>query len=212
MRIIKPSVKIEFPTDMATATQMLELVERAARLCYKSEGKMGPTYSENFLRSKIDAGHLSVTEHSLISMRVICDRGVSHEIVRHRLASYSQESTRYCNYSKEQFGGEITVIEPCFWKRDSEQYTAWRLAISELEDIYFMLLNGGATPQEARAVLPNSLKTELIFSMNFRELRHFLKLRLDKAAHPQMREVAALILKEVKALFPIIFDDFEVAE
>lgn len=129
--------------------------------------------------------------HEDISVKFICDRGVTHEIVRHRVASYCQESTRYCNYSKEGFGSEITVIEPCFWPEGSDLYWSWKNACLISEQCYFSLLKSGATPQEARSVLPNSLKTELIMTAPLMEWCHFFNLRMSPAAHPQMREVAS---------------------
>ena len=140
-------------------------------------------------------------------MRIICDRGVSHEIVRHRIASYSQESTRYCNYSKEKFGNELTFIKPLFWDENTTEYRLWCESMKQIEDSYIQLIDLGASPQEARSVLPNSLKTEIVVTMNLREWRHFLKLRTSSRAHPQMREVACLILNEFHNQIPIIFED-----
>lgn len=133
--------------------------------------------------------------HGWKSIKFICDRGVSHEIVRHRDASFAQESTRYCNYSKEKFGNEITVIKPSFYEYvdnvyDKIGYGYWIEAMEEAEKQYFNLLNLGSTPQEARSVLPNSLKTEIIMTARFKEWAHFFELRCDKTAHPQMRELA----------------------
>ena len=147
------------------------------------------------------------SNHRAFTVKFICDRGVSHEIVRHRMASYCQESTRYCNYGKGKFGEEITVIEPCFWPEGSDLYWAWKNACLISEQCYFSLLKSGATPQEARSVLPNSLKTEVVMTANIREWRHFLKLRCSPAAHPQMREVALILLDKVHALIPVCFDD-----
>ena len=146
-------------------------------------------------------------EHCSFTVKFICDRGVSHEIVRHRLASYCQESTRYCNYSKEGFGSEITVIMPCFLDKDSTAYRHWFWACSQAEEAYFNMLNFGCSPQEARSVLPNSLKTEVVMTADIREWRHFLKLRCSPAAHPQMREVALILLEKVHELIPVCFDD-----
>ncbi len=131
--------------------------------------------------------------HSWYSFRITCDRGVSHELVRHRPASFAQESTRYCNYSKGQFGGQITVIEPCFFAPDTPPYHHWKAGCEAAEQAYFELLNDGCSPQQARTVLPNSLKTEIIMTATAAEWLIFLGLRMDKAAHPQMREVATQI-------------------
>lgn len=129
------------------------------------------------------------------------------ESVRHRMASYCQESTRYCNYGKGKFGEEITVIEPCFLEPGSRAYDYWRDACEGVEIRYFDMLAEGCTPQEARSVLPNSLKTEVVMTANIREWRHFLKLRCSPAAHPQMREVALILLDKVHWLIPVCFDD-----
>ncbi len=136
-------------------------------------------------------------EHGWKSIKFICDRGVSHEIVRHRDASFAQESTRYCNYSKDKFGNEITVIDPLMFSPDNEEgsverqkWLFWKEGIEASERAYFYLLDMGATAQEARSVLPNSLKTEIIMTARNYEWGHFFGLRCDKAAHPQMRELA----------------------
>ena len=141
--------------------------------------------------------------HEDVSVKFICDRGVSHEIVRHRPASFCQESTRYCNYTKGKFGGSITVIDPIFFDKDEERrdvdgsdfainkYDVWQTCMKNLEKAYNLLTELGATPQEARSVLPNSLKTELIMTAPLMEWCHFFNLRMSSAAHPQMREVAS---------------------
>lgn len=145
--------------------------------------------------------------HEDVSVRFVCDRGISHEIVRHRDASYCQESTRYCNYMKEKFGNEITVIQPCFFEKDSREYFIWERNMECCEKSYFDLLDCGCSPQQARCVLPNSLKTEIIMTANIREWRHFLELRCSKAAHPQMIEVACKVLTEFHLSIPVLFDD-----
>ena len=204
MKIIKPDVQFISPIDGAT---ILKRLEQCGRVCYKSEDKITEGSAEKFVAGIIKRGHEAVLEHCSFTVKFICDRGVSHEIVRHRMASYCQESTRYCNYSKEGFGSEITVIKPCFWPDDSDEMCEWRSAMRLTESHYFSLLQFGATPQEARSVLPNSLKTEVVMTANIREWRHFLKLRCSPAAHPQMREVALILLEKVHALIPICFDD-----
>lgn len=207
MNVIKPSAELLTPID---SEWVLRHLERAGRLCYKSEDKSDGTVvgSSKFLKDKITRGHESIIEHFSASVLFVCDRGVSHEIVRHRLASYSQESTRYCNYSKERFGREITVIEPCFADRwTPEQYKIWYNAMEAAERHYMHLLDTGVTPQEARAVLPNSLKTEIIMTANIREWRHFFKVRCAPEAHPQMREVANMALKLFREALPSLFED-----
>ena len=206
MKIIKPSAEVIAPTNVSPEA-LLRTIERAGRTCYKSEGKMTNDSAENFVMGIIRRGHESVLEHVSLTVRFICDRGVTHEIVRHRLASYSQESTRYCNYSNHKFGGEITVIEPLFFVPGSRSYERWKEACSDAEDAYFDLLEMGATPQEARSVLPNSLKTEIVMTANVREWRHFFKLRCSSAAHPQMQQVAQIALQKACDFIPVVFDD-----
>lgn len=204
MKIIEPYFEFflaENPIDI------LKRIETAGRVCYKSEGAIDKTSYQQFLKKIISSGHESVLEHEKATVRVICDRGVTHEIVRHRIASYSQESTRYCNYSQEKFGKELTFIKPCFWAEDDEAFTLWKEQMQMIEDSYNRLIALGASPQEARSILPNSLKTEIVMTMNFREWRHFFKLRTAKAAHPQMREIANKMLQEFETKFPILFDD-----
>lgn len=208
MKIIKPSFEI---LDKVDGIEMLKKIEIAGRTCYKSEDKITEDSCKKFVKSVIDNGHHSVLEHEKISVKVICDRGVTHEIVRHRLASYSQESTRYCNYSKDKFGGELTFIEPCFWNSgqepDNSKRRLWFELLNRVEKSYLELIELGASPQEARSVLPNSLKTEIVMTMNLREWRHFFTLRTSPKAHPQMQEIAKMMLAKFKELIPVMFDD-----
>lgn len=204
MKIIKPSIEI---LDKIDGDEILKKIEIIGRVCYKSEEKITSESSKKFVSNILKSGHESVIEHEKISVRFICDRGVSHEIVRHRIASYSQESTRYCNYSKDKFGKEITVIKPLFWDEDSREYKIWYEAMQHSEQAYQALIQMGAKPQEARSILPNSLKTEIVVTMNLREWRHFFKLRTAVNAHPQMREIACMALAKLKQEIPIIFDD-----
>lgn len=194
--------------------EMLEKIERIGRVCYKSEDKIKDGSAETFIAGIIKRGHESVIEHESISVRFICDRGVSHEIVRHRIASYSQESTRYCNYSNEKFGEQITCIDIASGfkydlnkENDRKKYDVWINAISAAEKSYFKMMELGATPQEARSVLPNSLKTEIVVTMNLRGWRNFFKLRTSKAAHPQFREVACMLLQIFAQDYPVFFED-----
>ena len=206
MRIINASYKIETPIDGA---EILKRIEKAGRTCYKSEDRITEESAKSFVQKLIERGHESVLEHASITVRFICDRGISHEIVRHRIASFSQESTRYCNYSGDKFGSELTFIKPCFWEEWTLAYKQWSLAVSFAEKEYFALLDCGCTPQEARSVLPSSIKTEVVMTANLREWRHFLKLRTAKAAHPQMRELTVPLLKELQERIPVVFDDIK---
>mgnify|MGYP000842044872 FL=1 len=144
MKIIKPDVQFITPIDGAT---ILKRLEQCGRVCYKSEDKITEGSAEKFVAGIIKRGHEAVLEHCSFTVKFICDRGVSHEIVRHRMASYCQESTRYCNYSKDGFGNEITVIEPCFWDKNSlagkVKMDCWRIAMRDAEDAYFALLDEG---------------------------------------------------------------------
>lgn len=208
MKIIDASYEI---LTKVNGEQILKDIEKIGRTCYKSENKITEDSAKKFVGMLVKNGHEAMIEHSSITVKFICDRGVSHELVRHRLASFAQESTRYCNYSKDKFGNEITVIQPCFLdENDTVGCDLWRNMMIEAEKTYFAMLRWGFSPQEARSVLPNSLKTEITMTMNLREWRHFFKLRTDKAAHPQMRELAIPLLAEFKQLIPVVFDDIEV--
>ena len=206
MKIIEPSVEL---VDDFDAAAIMKKIERAGRVCYKSEGNIKDDSAEKFIRGIIKRGHESVIEHAAVSFKIICDRGVTHELVRHRIASYSQESSRFCDYSAGKFGGELTFIKPCFWQDDDANFKIWLASMEVAEKNYLALRAGGARPEEARSILPNSLKTEIFVTMNLRELRHFLKLRTAKAAHPQMREVALKIYKILAEKLPAIFDDIQ---
>ena len=204
MKIINPSFEI---LDELDGAAMLRKIEAAARTCYKSEGKITETSALTMVQNLIKRGHESPLEHEKVSVRIICDRGVSHELVRHRIASYSQESTRYCNYSHGKFGGELTFIKPCFWNEGGEMYKGWKAWVAASERIYLAAIEEGATPQEARCLLPNSLKTEIVVTMNLREWRHFFRLRAAPGAHPQMQEIARPLLAEFVQRIPVVFDD-----
>jgi thymidylate synthase (FAD) len=204
MKIINPSFEIIGNVD---GSAIVRHIEKCGRVCYKSEDRITDDSAEKFVAGIIQRGHEAVLEHASVTVKFICDRGVSHEIVRHRLASFCQESTRYCNYSSDKFGSEITVIRPCFTDENEMGFNRWKSICEAAERSYFMLLDFGWSPQEARAVLPNSLKTEVVMTANLREWRHFLKLRTDNAAHPQMREMARPLLCTMQELVPVVFDN-----
>lgn len=207
MRIVFPSFEVLTPISPGGINE-LKFIELAARNCYKSEDMISEDGSsaKKMVKMLIEKGHEAMIEHSFLSVRFICDRGVSHELVRHREASFAQESTRYCNYSKGKFGGEISCVPPV-WARNEDRLSDWKRQMEKAEDSYFLCLENGLTAQEARAVLPNSLKTEIIVSTNYREWRHILKLRTDKAAHPDMRSLMLPLLLHLQKEIPIIFDD-----
>lgn len=204
---------------------VLRQIEIAGRTCYKSESMITPDTSIVFVKNLIKHGHESVLEHQSISVKIICDRGISHELVRHRIASYSQESTRYCNYSKQN---ELTFIKPCFFSNMqignfSFEHNDFYLTTNEslwfdtmilCESRYLSMIENGCTPQEARSILPHSLKTEIVVTMNLREWRYFFKLRAAGTCgkpHPQMLEITIPMLNAFKKLLPVVFDDIIVS-
>ena len=213
MLLVKPSVEI-----MSVSLSALQLIEYAGRTCYKSEDKITEDSAPKFAEMILKRGHESVIEHASATVRFICDRGVTHEIVRHRLASYSQESTRYCDYQK----GHVAFIIP-LWCEDIEpgeyqllenpglcpESQGWFEAMEDAEMHYKNLRSRGWSPEQARSVLPNSLKTEIVMTANLREWRHFFRLRTSAAAHPQMREVARPLLMAMKDRVPVLFDDLK---
>lgn len=211
MLLVNPSAEI-----IAITPEPLKLIELAGRTCYKSEAKMTDESSKIFVASLIKNGHESVLEHASMTVRIVCDRGVTHEIVRHRIASYSQESTRYCDYN-----GYVTFIIPPWINVDAGVYTdiladsnigsasrAWLEAMLTAENSYKYLRAIGQKPERARSVLPNSLKTEIVITANFREWRHLFKLRISPAAHPQMQQVVRMIVTEACKKVDIVFNGF----
>jgi thymidylate synthase (FAD) len=212
MKIISSSFQIE---DEIDGKAILKKLEKAGRTCYKSEGLITEDSCNTFTSKIMNLNPESVLEHEKVTVRFSCDRGLSHELVRHRLASFSQESTRYCNYTKDKFGNEVTVISP-FVEKEYEGYYAayesWYRSCLAAEKSYFELLAVGIKPQIARSVLPNSLKTEIVVTANLREWKHILELRTAKAAHPQMRELMCPLLAEFRRLIPVIFDNVGTTE
>jgi thymidylate synthase (FAD) len=204
LKIIKQSYEI---ISEINGEEILEHIERCGRVCYKSEDKISTDSSKRFIQKLIDSGHESVIEHFNFTVLFVCDRGVMAELTRHRLASFSVESTRYCNYGKGKFGGEITVIEPCFWEKGNEKRDTWEALCTAAEAAYLCLIEHGAKPEEARSVLPQSLKTEVVMTANLREWRTILKQRCSKRAHPQMRELMLPLLYELHDDVPVVFDD-----
>lgn len=210
MQAIKPYTQIYKDFDRQ---KVLQKIEAAARTCYKSEGKIQEGSAAKLVAGLIKSGHEAMLEHASVTVKFVVDRGISHELVRHRLASFAQESTRYCNYSKDDFGSEITFIIPDYLEYKSEGWNIWKESMKQAEDAYFKMLDFGLSPQQARAVLPNSLKTEVVMTANLREWRHFFKLRAlgtTGKPHPQMLEVAVPLLEDMKNLIPVVFDDLVV--
>jgi len=209
LKVIEPSFEILTPISEG-GIEELKTIERIGRICYKSEDKISPdgVSAKKFVKMLIDRGHEAMIEHSQLSVLFVCDRGVSHELVRHRLCSFAQESTRYVNYSREDKAPEgIIFIKPCFLDEKSDKYREWLVACQDCEFWYLQAIKKGATPQEARTVLINSVKTEIVVTANLREWRTIFKLRCDQAAHPQMREIMMPLLAELKQRIPVVFDD-----
>lgn len=206
MKVIEPKVELLMPYNISNQ-EVGKFIETVGRTAYQSFDSTTKDSYERFNKMIMSKGHEAVVEHFNLTFKFTCDRGVTHELVRHRVASYCQESTRYCNYNKDKFDGEVTFIKPCFWKEDSDEYETWYIMQQASERCYLYLLEVGATPQEARSVLTNSLKTEIVMTANLREWRHFFQLRCDVAAHPQMQEVAKMALKICIDKFPLYFED-----
>lgn len=174
--------------------EMLNNIETAGRICYQSKSNYDIESGEKFVRMIIKMGHESVLEHGSLTFKIKTNRAIANEIVRHRMASYSQESTRYVKYDDIEF-----IPRVC--KPDA------KLTLKSIEEQYRSFIEYGYRPEDARDILPLCTATTLAMTMNFRELRHFLKLRLDRAAHPQIRELAAMILKMVREEYPVFVED-----
>lgn len=224
MRIIEPFADFMFPEDFEGSTKFpyLKRLEKIARTCYQSEGDICEGSDKKLIQKLLNKKHYPMFDHMHISVLAFCDRGVSHEIVRHRLAAYAQESTRYCNYSKKKFGNHITLIKPEWWPElptgefehkdlgrleNGHLYSEWARAMHQAEHSYLALLKQGYRPEQARSVLPNSLKTAIVMTYDFTIWRHFFQLRTPHAAHPQMRQIMKPLLRKFRENIPLIFDD-----
>lgn len=215
---IKPSYEIFLSK---TPEEMYKRIEQIGRTCYKSEDKVTDTSYNQFVRNLIKRGHEAMIEHESITVCFTMDRGVTHELVRHRIASFAQESTRYCNYNNDKFGSQIAVIDiedaikldPKMKHMDATTIKLileeWTHAMVDAEMHYLKMVDLGATPQIARGVLPTSTKATIWITANIREWRSIFKLRADKPAHPQMREVMLPLLGELKEKLPVFFDDID---
>ena len=225
MNILNPGFEILTPISEG-GIEELKHIEKIGRVCYKSEGNITEDgeSAKKFVKMLINRGHEAMIEHSSLSVKFVVDRGRSHELVRHRIASFAQESTRYVNYSLDKFGNEINVIDirngiildNKMKNMDAKTIeliiNEWLLAMEDAEKHYMKMIELGATPQIARSVLPNSTKTEITITANYREWRNLFKLRVPNTAHPQMREVTTPLLKELQNKLPIMFDDIQVEE
>lgn len=208
MKVIQASYEIL--TDLSDPIKILKDIERAGRVCYKSENNITDDSCITFCKNILNRGHEAVVEHSQLSVKFTVDRAIANELVRHRLASYCQESSRYCNYSKDKFYNEIKVIEPEeLLPRNSTDYNIWWMACKNAEEAYMAMTGNGVKPEIARSVLPLSTATEIIMTANIREWRNVLKLRSshNMCAHPQMRSICDRLLSELKSKIPVLFDD-----
>lgn len=199
MQIIDQGYEIiSLPDDL------LQIIETAGRTCYKSEDKITPDSAAGFVQRMRDRGHHAMIEFADIIVRFTTNRGVTHELVRHRLFSFAQESTRYVRYD-----GKMEFIRPCWWADSTpDQQGLWQTAMADSEKSYLALLQSGWRAEQAREVLPNSLKTEIVVKGNIREWRHMFSLRCSKKAHPQIRALMLPLLADLKARLPVVFDDF----
>lgn len=207
MRVINAGYEI---ISNLNGAEILKHIERCARVCYKSEDRITDDSAEKMVAALIRSGHEAMLEHYSFTVKFICDRGIANELVRHRIASFAQESSRYCCYAKDKFGKELTFINPCFWEPDSDNYARWFHEMDEAEKTYLAMIESGATPEQARDILPMSIKTEIVMTANLREWRHFLKLRAEGVTgkpHPQMLEITIPFLNELKQKIPVVFDD-----
>ena len=208
LKIIEPYYEILTPIN---GKEALQTIEYCARTCYQSYEKQTDDSCYKFVKMLMSRNHESCLEHYSFSVKFVVDRAIQNEIVRHRLSSFCCESTRYCSYSKEKFGNEITVIKPPFYKIGTAELEYWRKSMLMAEQAYMFLVSN-SKPEEARCVLPLSLKTELVMTANIREWRHFFSLRTTPFCHPQMRQITIPLLQELKSLIPIVFDDINVGE
>jgi len=210
MIVVKPRVEVEGPIDGAA---ILRSIERVARTCYKSEDLACDGSAERLVAKLLshDPPHLAMCDHVTIRAKFVVDRGITHEIVRHRIGvAYAQESTRYCNYSKGKFSEQITVIEPPGLTGGARE--AWLTSVATAERCYLAMVANGASPQLARSVLPTCTKAELYVTASVTAWRHIFKLRTGKAAHPQMRQVMVPLVAFLAARCPILFDDIDHSE
>lgn len=206
MQIVTPSV--EFITDLSTLDP--KVIVDAGRTCYKAnKPDYTPEEVDKFIRKLIKAGHESPLEHLSFTVKFITDRGISHELVRHRLAAFTQESTRYVNYAKDKFGNEIACVLPDYSNQmiSTRALETIKKSFKQAEESYMALIEEGVPPQFARSVLPTNLKTELVMTCNIREWRHVLKLRCSYAAHPDIKYLCDRIYEELKKYHPYFVCD-----
>ena len=205
MVIVEPRVRVE----SYDSRKIMKNLEKACRTCYRSEDLITPGSAEKLLKNCINRGHESILEHEKITIRMTCDVGVYKDLTRHRFASFSIESTRYCNYSKDKFGNEIKFIQPCNIEEDSDLYAFWKHTMERIEMNYIHIAKNGATPDQMRMILPHSTAAEVTMTANIREWKHILDLRTKKMAHPAVQQVMIPLLLKFQKDMPAIFGDIE---
>lgn len=202
MKILKPYVEI----NSFNGVELMKNIEKAGRTCYKSHVSADDSYKK-FIENIVKSGHESVIEHEKVSVRFLIDRGAMWDITRHRHASFSIESSRWCNYSKEKFERDIKFIEPFFLVDDKEGFEAWKEVMQTAEKNYFALADKGYKADVCRMTLPASLATEIAMTCNLREWRHILQLRCAKNVHPHVKQIMIPLLLYFKQEMPEIFAD-----
>ena len=205
IRVIEPGFEY---LDEINGDQILKKLEKCIRTCYKSENNITDDSAQRMIEMVIKSGHTSTLEHANISIKFITDRGVTHELVRHRHCGFSQESTRYCAYEKDKFGNKLTVVKPVMLQKDSNQYGYWKNCMDVIAKQYFDFKRYFDVKNDvARGLLPNDLKTEICVTASLREWRSIFDLRCDKAAHPSIRYLMTLLLDDLHKKIPVVFDD-----
>ena len=207
MKVIEQYSEIIPVGDGYNGYDIIEHLEKVGRTCYKSTDKITEGSAEKFIRGIVKSGHGSVIEHFSLTVRFVTSRDVTHQIVRHRLASFAQESQRYVNYTLDRFGSEIVFIKPVYLEENTPPYNVWKSSCEIAESSYFNLVESGLTAEEARAVLPNCCKTELIMTANLRELRHFFEVRCNNHAQLPIRLLALDLLDQMHHYVPVVFED-----
>lgn len=205
MEIIKPRIEIE----QFNGVDIMKKIERACRTCYRSEGSITEDSYKNLLRNCINRGHESVLEHEKITVRMLCSINTYKDLTRHRAgASFSIESTRYCNYSKDKFDNNIKFIDPVYIT-DENNYACWKECMKHIETYYILVANNKGTPDQCRTMLPHSVAAEVCMTCNIREWKHVLDLRTKKTVHPEIRQLLIPLLLEFKKTMPEIFEGIE---
>ena len=205
MRIIEPSVEFIYPASKEDWDHETRNIEIAGRNCYKSEDRIEPGSAAKFAKRLTDLNHHAMIEFGSVMIRLITDRACLVDLTRHRHVSFAVESTRYCNYTKGKFGGEITFVKSVDLAEGTVEYEAWKEGLKDAEQRYFFMIEKGVKAQSAKLILPHSLKVDMIMKCNFRELLHILKLRTSKAAHPDVQNIMNMVYQHCHAHCPEVF-------